>query len=343
MTWVPLLLTDRSSNLRLLVLRELLRRPSNDEEIRELTEIREKDTIVQDLLALQNANGSWRLKDGVNDGWSGIRATTHALLRLGYLGFGPEFSPISKGAEYLFSRQLKDGSWPMPDIKAESEFRDTYSVIPLQTGMPLRGLAAAGYATDPRTEKAYEWLLDQRLTDGSWPSGMKGGQAVFPAGYRRLAHSRFGCRTNTSFAVSALALHPQRRKSLQAQRGLDLLLAQDTLQGSNLGYEVARIIGVEHDSGFFTYFARYDIAFILDLCWRIGASLEDKRVANMVDFIERLQGQYGLWEYTSHPEASRWLSFDLLRSLSSLDDKTDWISLEPRTPFQAYPKRPRRY
>lgn len=343
MTWIPLLLTDPSPNLRLLVLRELLHRSPDDEEVRELEVLRLQDPIVQDLLAFQNADGSWLPREGGSDNWSGIRTTTQALLRLGYLGFGPEHSVVTRGAEYLFSQQLKDGSWPLPENKAESELRDAYSVIPLQTSMPLRGLAAAGYTTDPRTERAYEWLLERCLPDGGWPSGVKAGQNVFPAGYRRLAHSRYGCRTNTSFAVSALALHPQRRTGPEAHRGLDLLLAQDTLQASNLGYEVARTIGVERDRGFFTYFARYDIAFILDLCWMIGASLEDTRIADMVDFIKGLQGQYGLWEYTSHPEVSRWLSFDLLRSLSLIDQKTDWISLEPRTPFQPYPKQPKRY
>ena len=343
MTWIPLLLTDPSPNLRLLVFRELLHRSPDDDEVRELEALREKDAIVRGLLALQNNDGSWRTREGGSDSWSGIRTTAQALLKLGYLGFSPEYSPVRKGAEYLFSYQLKDGSWPLPDIKAESELRDSYSIIPLQTGIPLRGLAAAGYAVDPRVERAYEWLLEKRLPDGSWPSGIKAGQTVFPAGYRRLAHSRFGCRTNTSFAVSALSFHPQRRISFQAQRGLDLLLAQDTLQGSNLGYEVARTIGAERESGFFTYFAKYDLAFILDLCWRVGASMEDKRVADMVSFIEKLRGQYGLWEYTPHPEVSRWLSFDLLRSLSMLDKKTDWVSLEPPTPFQPYPKLPSRY
>ncbi len=33
MTWVPLLLTDPSPNLRILVLRELLNRPEEDEEV----------------------------------------------------------------------------------------------------------------------------------------------------------------------------------------------------------------------------------------------------------------------------------------------------------------------
>jgi hypothetical protein len=216
-------------------------------------------------------------------------------------------------------------------------------MIPLQTAMPLRGLAAAGYAADPRAERAYEWLLNQRLSDGAWPSGVKGGKNVFPAGYRRLAHSRYGCRTNTSLAVSALALHPRRRKSPLARRGLDLLLAQETLQASNTGFEVARIIGAERSRGFFTYFARHDVAFVLDLCWRIGASLDDGRVADLVRFVDELQGPYGLWTYAAHPHLSRWVSFDLLRSLSRIDEQSNWVSLEPRTPFQPYPKHAKRY
>jgi hypothetical protein len=29
----------------------------------------------------------------------------------------------------------------------------------MQSVVPLRGIAAAGFATDPRAERAYEWLL----------------------------------------------------------------------------------------------------------------------------------------------------------------------------------------
>ena len=343
MTRASLLLTDPSPNLRLLTLRELFHRPSDDEEVLELEEIRELDPIVIDLIPLQDADGSFHSKDGTNDGWYNIKTTSQALLRLGYLGFNPDYPAIVKGVEYLFSRQLKDGSWPIPKTKTEDEMGDTYSTIPFQTGIPLRGLAAAGYATDPRAEKAYEWLLQQSLADGGWPTGIKDDQYVFPAGYRRLPHTRYGCRTNTSFAVSALAFHPQRSISEECRRGLDLLLAQDALQVSNLGHEVAKIVGVEKDRGFFTYFARYDIAFILDLCWKTGASLGDERVASMVEFVKGLPGEYGLWEYPAYPEVSRWLSFDLLRSLSRIDRDTDWISFEPVTPFQPYPKQPRRY
>ena len=45
--------------------------------------------------------------------------------------------------------------------------------ITMHTVVPLRGIAAAGFATDPRAERAYEWLVGARLQDGSWPAGPK--------------------------------------------------------------------------------------------------------------------------------------------------------------------------
>jgi len=341
--WAPLLLADPSPNLRLLVLQDLLGRPSEDQEVQELMALRDQDPIVQGLLSRQARDGSWSPPEGTGDGWQGIRSTAQALICLGHLGFGPEYPAVQRGAEHLFTRQVEDGSWPVPEGKGERELGQGYSMIPLQTGMPLRALAVAGYSGDPRAARAYEWLLEQRLPDGAWPSGVSAGKQVFPAGYRRLAHSRFGCRTNTTFALCALAHHPDRRTGTAASRALDLLLAHETLQAHTLGFEIARSIGVERARGFFTYFARYDLALVLNLCWRIGASLEDPRVADMVGFVRGLRGSYGLWEYEPQPRASRWVSFDLLRSLSRIDRETDWFSLEPRTPFQPYPKHTRRY
>jgi hypothetical protein len=346
MTLIPLLLADPSPSLRLLVLRDLLNRSDDDAEVMELAKLQEDDPLIQKLLSLQNKDGSWRGGEGGGDILGQIRLTAQALMGLGYFGLNPDHPAVKKGAEFLFAQQQKDGSWPLvtPGALLDGAARDIkYHVIPLQTSLPLLGLAWAGHATDPRAEVAYDWLLNEELPQGGWPSGRHYEKYIFAAGYRRLAHSKFGCRTNTTAAVVALALHPTRKINRSTRRGLDLLLAQETRQTQTLGFEVARIIGTERPRGGFTYFRRYDVAQILDLCWRIGASLEDGRVADNVRFVKELQGPHGLWEYQRHPEISRWITFDLLRSLSRLDSESDWLSTEPRTPFQPYPKKPKRF
>ena len=352
MTWFPLLLADPSPCFRLLVLRELLGRPADDPEVHETSDLRETDPLVTDLLALQEPDGTWRGPDVTARG-EPITSTSQALMRLGYLGFGVDHPAVRRGAEALFSLQQADGSWPIlvgeSDVDGEGTLgeHEGYAMVPLQTAIPLRGLAACGYATDPRAERACAWLLAQRLPDGAWPTGIAAGNYGRVAGYRSLAHSRWGCRSNTTGALICLALHPQHRTGPEAHRALDLLLGRETREQQTLGYEVARLIGAERARGFLTYYARFDLALILDLCWRVGVSPEDGRVAELVAFVRDLQGPRGLWTYAPRPQASRWVTLDLLRSLSRLDaraeDGTTWLSSEPRTPFRAYPKRVRRY
>jgi hypothetical protein len=343
MTWVALLLADASPCLRLLVLRNLLKQ-KNNKEIKELEKIREKDSLVMELLPLQAADGSWGQEAVMGNAPGGkIQITAQALARLGYLGFGPDYPAVQRGAEYLFRFQREDGSWPLSQYSSDGEGEGNYQVISLQTSLPLRGLAACGYTNEPGIDKAYEWLIKQKLEDGAWPTGIAHGNYGGVAGYRRLAHSRWGCRTNTMGALTCLALHPKLRHSPEAKRALDLLLACEIKERHHLGFEVARLIGAEESRGFLTFYARFDIVQILDLCWRIGASLEDPRVAELVNNVKEIQGLYGLWEYQPKPQAARWVTFDILRSLSRLTSDTDWITTEPPTSFSTYPKHRKRY
>ncbi len=347
MTWAPLLLADPSPSLRLLVLRDLLNRPESDEEVQELRKLQPSDPIVEKFLALQEKDGSFRSGEGGGAILGRIRMTAQALMGLGYFGLGPKHPAIRRGAEFLFAQQQADGSFPMiaqGAVLDGGQAADVkYHAIPVQTALPLIGLAWVGYATDSRAELAYEWLLNEELSEGGWPSGRHKDKYIFAAGYRRLPHSKFGCRTNTTAAVSALALHPTRRTSEPARRGLKKLLAQKQRPAHTLGFEVARIVGAEPPRGGFTYFKRYDVAQILDLAWRIGANMDDPRIADNVKFVQKLQGPYGLWEYPRYPEVTRWITFDILRSLTHLDQNTNWFNTEPPTPFQPYPKKPPRF
>ncbi len=345
MNWIPLLLADRSPSLRLLVLRDLMGRKQNDEEIRELESLRSEDPVISTLLLMQQKDGSWKNIDGagITPG-SAVRATSLSLLRLAYVGFPKDHSAIKKGVDFIFQKQRETGEWPMPGAyDGIAEPQRGYTMAPLQVSIPLLGIAASGYATDTRAEFAYEWLLEQRLEDGAWPTGTIGEVYGYQAGYRKMPHSRWGCRTNTTLALTCLAFHPTRRTSEPARRALDMLLARETRDKQNIGFNVARTIGYEQHRGHITFHARFDPGLVLDLCWRIGANRNDERVDGLVGWMLEQLGPYGLWEYERKPEASRWVTFDILRSLSKLDEDTEWIATEPRTVYKSYSSRPKRF
>jgi hypothetical protein len=317
-----LLLCDPSPVLRHRVLTELLDAPGSDPEAADLAGRRLSSPEVTELLAAEPGED---LKDVF---W--------LLCRLGYHGLDNAHPRVAELAERLFDRQHPDGSFPLHEFRHS----DTYSTIPLQTSLPLRGLAAVGYATDPRAERAYEWLLAQRLDDGAWPTGRAAGQTGYVAGYRSLPGSS-GCRANTQAAIACLVLHPQRCRAEPTRRALDLLLQRETRDEWTLGTEVSRLRGLEPPAGFLTFYARFDLAFILDLASRAGATLEDQRVDDLVGFLLRHRGPAGLWEHPTHPELTRWLTFDLLLSLRRLAGG-DWAGVAPRLPFRPY-RRGRRY
>ncbi|HUT81355.1 MAG TPA: hypothetical protein VMZ29_09155 [Candidatus Bathyarchaeia archaeon] len=344
MTWLPLLLADPSLNLRYLVMKNFFQEERNSNELDELEKLRYEDPLLTNMLALQSTEGYWDRGDFVGGSHrTRIFTTAQALFRLSYFGLPKDYPAIKNGVEFLFSEQRDDGSWALPIYREKLIDRDGYETMSLQTSLPLRAIAQCGYATDSRAEKAYDWLLNQRTPDGVWPTGIVKGNFGYVAGYRKIAQSRWGCRSNTTGALICLAHHPRYQNSLAAQRALDLLLGRDTQEQQTLGFEVARTIGFEQATGFITYFARFDLSLMLDLCWRIKATLEDNRVKELVSFIKSLQGSYGLWEYLEKPHASRWITFDILRSLTKINADGDWFSNAPKTPFQTYPKTRRRF
>src|SRR5581483_3171136 len=181
-------------------------------------------------------------------------------------------------------------------------------------------------------ERAYEWLLGQRLVDGSWTGshkadrGLDGHSSGEDPDYRRLTRGE-GCRSATTGAVACLALHPERRRSDAARLGVDHLLARENRDPATLGWEVSRLVGLERASGRFTFYVTFDMAFLLDLASRCGVSREDRRVRDLIAYLETVRGPYGLWEHHAHPQLSRWLTFDLECSLRRLADG-DWIGNE---------------
>jgi hypothetical protein len=293
------------------------------------------------------------------------QAAGYLLCRLAYLGYGgPE---LAAAVERVFAHQQPDGSWPTwPEDVAGEQPRprsrakgkrgtpppslpraESYRVVTMRTLLPLRGVAAAGFATDPRAERAYEWLLEQRLTDGAWTGshkadlGLDGRSSQEDPEYRKLTRGD-GCRSATTGAVACFALHPDRNRSEAARIGVDHLLARETRDDATIGWEVSRLVGEERASGRFTFYVTFDLAFLLDLASRCGVSPDDRRVHDLVAYLESRRGPFGLWEHPAHPQLSRWLTFDLESSLRRLPDG-DWIGNEEPASFTPYRKPRRRH
>jgi hypothetical protein len=290
-------------------------------------------------------------------------AAGYVLCQLAHLGYrGPELADAVEG---IFSTQQADGSWPVwpgdddegrpaPSLRRRRPADKNPPVprnegarfITMLTVVALRGIAAAGFATDPRAERAYEWLLATRHPDGSWPSGAKadlgldGRPSPPEKEYRRLTRGT-GCRSATTGAVAALALHPERRRSEAARLGVDHLLARETRDEADVGFELSRLVGLERALGRVTFHVTFDLAFLLDLASRCGVSRADRRVRDLARYLERLRGPYGLWEHQAHPELARWLTLDLECSLRRLDDG-DWIGNEEPASFTPYKRTERR-
>ena len=353
---VFLLLADPSPCLRYRVLTELTgidqkatkngaeEMQERCREAEELRILREEDPFFSALVSTQEEDGSWkRLSNEEKAETGALKATSLALSRLALLGFTKEHPVVSRGAEYLFSRGLSDGSWPLTDAYESDVERERYSEVPLQTALPLRGLAEVGYAEDPRAEKAFEWLLSRRLSDGAWPAGIASGVYGRIAGYRKLPHSRWGCASNTIAALLCLAAHPVRGQSEAFRRPLDLLLCRETQERSFLGFDLARTLGAAPSGGFFTYYGRYDPVIALTLASRAGVPSDDPRMKQLLAFIDSLRNDCGLWRHPYSHGLSRWLSYTLLSLLHSHRELSDWFSLEPETPFRNYPVKRKRY
>jgi hypothetical protein len=316
---IALMLCDPSPALRVRVMRELLDVPAGDAEVRDLAARRGRMPAVRRLLEIEG-----------ND----LRDLSWTLCRLAQHGLDRRQRDVRRIAEAVLDRQLANGSFPLAAF-GRSKAEPRYSMVPLQTALPLRGLAAVGYAGDERVERAYAWLLDQQLDDGAWPLGTAAGQPGYIAGYRRLPGSK-GCRVNTEAALACLALHPERRRSPEAQQALDLLLQRETRDEWALGTEVARLTDTDPVPGFITSYARFDLAFVLELASRIGASRDDPRVGSLVGFLESRRTSAGLWEHPERPELTRWLTFEIMLSLRRLEAGV-WVGGAPRMPFRPTP------
>jgi len=133
-------------------------------------EDRDVKRAIDFLLSLQEADGSWWGRWGVNY----IYGTCLALAGLHsiapFAGFDMECDEVKQAAAWLRSVQNSDGGWGETCWSyKQPEMRGKGPSTASQTAWALIGLMAAGDYDTGNVRMGIEYLLDKQNADGSWP------------------------------------------------------------------------------------------------------------------------------------------------------------------------------
>jgi hypothetical protein len=285
---IPPLLESESEALQYFTKRDLL-----DESVGPIDEIWELPE-VQKITRRQQEDGSW-LKSGKPK----YPAVNYALIEtwrqfrflVQMYGFTRRNPVGQKAAEFLFSCQTEEG-----DIRGilANQYTTYY------TGAILFLLIEAGYADDPRTEKAFEWLLSIRQDDGAWSIPMithkldRETQNELSSQYREPLQpdlTKPFSHNATGMILRAFAAHPRHRKSEAAVHAAKLLASRFFQKDAYTSYQAERYWIMFQ----YPYWWNQLVA-ALDSISLIGISKENENVGKALDWLIEHQQESGLWK-----------------------------------------------
>jgi hypothetical protein len=138
-------------------LRDLLDKPLDQLDI-----IRD-DEVLTGIIKKQNLDGAWtypkRKNPHLAENYNLLQTYRNLRILVETYGMGLEQAPVNQAVEYLLAHQSSDG-----DIRGI--FGSQYA--PHYTGGMLELIVKAGYGSDPRVLKTFEWFEETRQEDGGW-------------------------------------------------------------------------------------------------------------------------------------------------------------------------------
>ena len=254
--------------------------------------------VIQKILKKQQPNGSWKSRN--------INQIKYPLVNYSLIETWKQFRylieqyelnrtdpSVERAAEYIFSCQTEDG-----DIRGmlANQYATYY------TGAFMSLLIKAGYETDPRIEKGFEWLLSVRQNDGGWLASplmslnLSKDQmnAIFHTTDTIMDHdlTKPSSHNWTGMVIRAFATHPIYRKSTAAQRAAILLKTHFFQKDKNYSSYKAADYWVKFQ---YPYWWNNLVA-ALDSISSIGFSKDDKDIKNALNWLIDNQQENGLWK-----------------------------------------------
>jgi hypothetical protein len=238
-------------------------------------------------------------------------------------GFTREHPQARQAAEFLFTCQAEAG-----DIRGmlANQYATYY------TGAIVALLIQAGYQDDPRIDRAFQWLLAMRQSDGGWSIPILTHKLDRATQYRLTSEyaepvepdrSKPFSHNWTGMVLRAFAVHPRYRNSQAAMHAAQLLKSRFFQPDSYTSYQAA------------SYWVRFEHPFwwnnlvaALDSLSLIGLSVADEQMARAVSWLIDHQQEDGLWrvsyvkseerETAKVRDVKRWVSLAICRACKRL-------------------------
>jgi squalene-hopene/tetraprenyl-beta-curcumene cyclase len=133
-------------------------------------EDREVKRAIDFLLSLQEPDGSWWGRWGVNYLYGTYLALVGLRSIAPFVGFDMACHQVKQASTWLRSVQNQDGGWGETCASYKKpELRGKGTSTPSQTAWALIGLMAAGDYESDSVKLGIEYLLNRQNSDGSWP------------------------------------------------------------------------------------------------------------------------------------------------------------------------------
>jgi hypothetical protein len=301
------LLEEDEPGLRYLAMRDLLELPANDVE---LVSAQKKAHIagpIASILAEMDGSGYWvNPGPGYNPKY---RGTVWSVLMLAQLGASVALDErIERACKYLVDNALSENC-------QFSVYGTPSSTVDRLQGNLCGAMIDLGFS-DPRLDKAFEWMARSVTGEGVAPMGDKKASIRYYSGkcgpdFACGANNKLPCAWGAVKVMLAFGKLPLEKRTPLIQnailKGIEFLLGIDPAEATYpTGWSTK-------PSGNWWKFG-FPVFYITDLLQNIEALVrlgyrEDARLANALDLIREKQGQDGHWPMDYDYTGKTWVDF----------------------------------
>jgi hypothetical protein len=301
------LLEPENPGVRYLTLRDLLKRPEDDLELRSARAAAHQTGPIAEILAHMEPEGFWE-KPG--PGYlPKYRSSVWSLVNLAQLGATvQEDKRIKSACDYMIENALLEGG------------QFTSNGVPSGTADCLQGnlcwaLPEMGY-DHPRLESAFEWLARTVTGAGLAPMSERNAAVRYYAGkcgpdFACGANDKLSCAWGAVKVMLALAQLPAEKRTPliteAIQRGVDFLLSVDPAVGDYPSGYNQKPSGNWRKFGFPVFYVTDNLQ-VAEALVAHGLA-DDARLANTIRFIHGKPDNQGRWPLEYNYIGKTWVDF----------------------------------